>query len=217
MLGQGGFAWVYEGIDLTLEKMVAIKILRPSLKDQEQSSKARFFREARIGAMLTHPDIARVYDFGTDGDHAYLIMERLEGHSLAREIWNNGPLSAARAYHLTLHVLHALAHVHEKGTIHRDIKPSNLFLVYPGEFVERLKIVDFGIAFSHHESSSRLTKTQEVLGTSLYLAPEYIDERLVTPAIDVYQVALTFVEMLTGVPLHGEERTDELVLPRVLG
>lgn len=202
-IGQGGFAKVYEGQHLTLNTPVAIKVLKAREDAQlYEQAKQRFEREAHVLARLHHPNLVKCHDIGSvdSGEH-YIVMEYLSGHTLDRELWLHGAMEPQRVHKLMLLALDALTEAHQQGIIHRDLKPSNLFLTQPQRVSETMKIVDFGIAFLYDQNVERLTHTGGFIGTPAYVAPEYVRERIVTPAMDVYQMALIYIEMLTGQPL----------------
>ena len=202
-VGEGGFAEVFEASDTKLGRRVALKILKhhpdPS---QRQLAGRRFFREAKLAAQLTHPHVITIFDYGqTEDARPYIVMEYLEGKPLSRHLWQHGPMHPERAYKLFLQMTHAIATAHHKGVIHRDLKPSNIVIVHEDTHLESVKVLDFGIAFFFEDALTRLTSTGQFLGTPEYLAPEYIGEREITPALDVYQLALILIEMLIGRPL----------------
>lgn len=226
ILGAGGFATVYKARQISVDRLVAIKVLELYLDEEEEQERrdfeTRFSREGQVMASLHHPGVVRVFDFGfTDNTkQPYLVMELLEGHSLAVELRERGRMAPARVLPLICESLEALAYVHRQGIIHRDIKPANFFLIHPGTADEAIRILDFGLAAIEEDEGGRLTKTGEMLGTYHYMAPEYIVSKTITPALDVYQVGLLLVELLVGRPavqaesqfqclnLHVEGRLD---------
>jgi serine/threonine-protein kinase len=146
--------------------------------------------------------VVTVFDHGfLEGSHQpYIVMERLNGWDLEEELVNKGgAMSPDRTLRLFIPCLDALALAHSQGVVHKDLKPGNLFITDPGERRELLRILDFGIAHLGREGDARLTGTGRVLGTPAYLAPEYIAEQKVSPALDVYQMGLILVETLSGV------------------
>ena len=205
-IGEGGFAVVYEAVHATLGYRAAIKLLKPRDDDElSEQVRERFLREARLMAQLEHPDLVHLYDYGLTPDgQPYIVMEFLTGHTLTRELWHHGAMKPLRAHRLMCRALHALELAHRAGIIHRDLKPSNLFLRYVGEPIESLCVLDFGIAFI--EQQARLTRTGEYIGTPEYSSPEYVRARHVSPALDVYQMGLIFIEMLTGRPVVDTEQ-----------
>lgn len=194
LIGRGGFGVVYEATQITVDAPVAVKLLTHCSDDPEQ--RARFLLEARTAASINHPNIIQVYDYGVAlGTHPFIVMERLQGHDLAAELTQRGPLTPERALRLLALALDALGEAHNSGVVHRDLKPSNLFITWPETRRESLRVVDFGIA---RLLDTQITRTGHTVGTALYMAPEYIERQLVTPALDVYQVGLILVELLTG-------------------
>jgi serine/threonine protein kinase len=210
-LGTGGFAQVFEAFDDNIERPVAIKFLNlHSTQTDPNASEnilARFKREAKLAAKIQHPNVVNIYDFGVVGQHKnipYIVMELLSGHDLEEQVFERGPMEPARALPLFVPCLEALGEAHKLGIVHKDLKPSNLFLANPGQRTESLRIVDFGIAHIRNASEGRLTATGQILGTPQYLAPEYIDSQVVTPAFDVYQMGLILVETIIGKPVVDE-------------
>jgi serine/threonine protein kinase len=216
ILGRGGFAIVYRATQLNINRTVAIKVAmindRTSATDIE-----RFMREAHAAASLQHPNTVTVHDIGVLANGSpYIAMEPFVGRNLKRELRKNGPLSPARGVPLFINALDALAAAHEAGIIHRDLKPENLILTHPGKRTEALKIIDFGIARLHDSENVDLTGSA-LLGTPAYLAPEYIKDHKISPAIDVYQMGLILVELLTGQRVVSGENTFQCVLAHVNG
>lgn len=196
-LGAGGFATVYDAHHMTLDRPVAIKVLDVTgITDPNYTE--RFTREARICAQIDHPAVIRIFDFGQLPEGApFIAMEKLVGHDLEVELKKNGPLTLQRMLRLFVPVLEGLGKAHAAGVVHKDLKPSNLFLVHPATANERLVILDFGIA-RVMDAKTQLTQTGSFAGTPAYLAPEYIQSQVVTPALDVYQMALIITESLSG-------------------
>ncbi len=196
VLGRGGYAVVYRALQVNIERFVALKVLSlgPAVDGDDIE---RFLRAARLAARIQHPNAVTIYDVGRLGDGApYIVMEPFIGRNLKRELRHGGPLAPERCIRLFLGCLDALAKAHEAGVIHRDLKPGNLIVTDPGTSSEALKVIDFGIARLRDEQTSMTGSG--LLGTPSYLAPEYIREHLVTPALDVYQMGLILVEALTG-------------------
>ena len=191
VLGRGGMAVVYLARDDELERPVAIKVLARHLAD-DPVFRDRFLREARLAARLSHPNIVQIYDAGEDHGDPYIVMECVEGRSLADELESSGALDPARVVDLGLQVCAGLEHAHAAGLVHRDIKPGNLLL---GER-DTVKIADFGIARA--AETTRLTQMGSVLGTAAYLAPEQALGEEVTAAADIYSLGCVLFECLTG-------------------
>ena len=207
-LGAGGMGEVYKARDPKLDRMVAIKVLAPSLASAGDLL-ARFEREAKAVAALNHPNILGIYDFGTEGEHAFAVMELLEGETL-RTQFKDGSLTPRKATELAIQMAHGLAAAHDKGVIHRDLKPENLWVTREG----RLKILDFGLAkqmvpMGHGSESylataavspGRVLHTEEgmILGTMGYMSPEQVRGEVVDARSDIFSFGVVLFEMLTG-------------------
>ncbi|MBQ9396508.1 MAG: serine/threonine protein kinase [Proteobacteria bacterium] len=200
-LGVGGFATVYKARHLTIDRDVALKVMDLK-KGVDPSYSQRFFREAKIAAKIHHNNVVSIYDFGhvSETGQPYIAMEMLHGHDLSHELKVAGPLSPKRMYVLFRPVLEALGQGHGLGIVHKDLKPENLYLVDPRGQHELMKVLDFGVARINSNEVAKLTSAGQLLGTPRYLAPEYIKQQIVSPAIDVYQMALIISEALTGIP-----------------
>ncbi|MGB2875981.1 MAG: serine/threonine-protein kinase [Gaiellaceae bacterium] len=192
-LGHGGMASVHLALDTELDRHVAVKLLAENLSGDE-AFRARFLREARLAARLSHPNVVGVYDVGEDGGRPYIVMEYVEGETLADVMSARGRLSPDEARGLVLQACHGLAHAHDAGLVHRDVKPQNLILRPDGT----LKVADFGIARA--AEATALTQPGTILGTAAYLAPEQALGQPVTAATDVYAVGAVLYELLTGRP-----------------
>ena len=209
VLGRGGFATVYRGEQRGLDRPVAIKMLDPVLDEgKRQRFLKRLEREARIAANVSHPNVVTIYAHGLHEatQQAWMVMELLDGHDLDQELKSAGPMDPARALRLLLPCLDALGDVHAQGVIHKDLKPSNLFVVHPRRsYKEMLRLLDFGVARIAQGDITQLTAVGRFMGTPKYLAPEYIRSEQITAAVDVYQMGLILVEMLTGEPVVDVE------------
>ncbi len=216
-LGRGGMGEVWAAFDETLQREVALKVLRVDSPDPV--ALARFEREVRATIELTHPNTVRVLDVGvTDDGLSYYAMELLEGETLAMLMRRERILSPARAVHFALQAARALAEAHARGIIHRDVKPENLFVARAGEELDHLKVLDFGIARlerSEAEGASALTKTGMVAGTPHYLAPEVIEGANASAAADVYALGVALYEMLTGRSPFGTAEGPSLLFAHV--
>ncbi|WP_315096183.1 Stk1 family PASTA domain-containing Ser/Thr kinase [uncultured Cellulomonas sp.] len=200
-IARGGMATVYLAVDRRLDRDVALKVMHAHLAEGTSGSDfiARFRREARTAARLTHPGLVGVYDQGVDGETSYLTMEYIDGCNLRRHIGERGALTVADALRIGESVLDALAAAHRVGLVHRDIKPENVLLASDG----RVKLADFGLARAVTEVTSTTTGT--VLGTVAYLAPELVTRGLSDARTDVYAIGILLFEMLTGrQPFTGE-------------
>ncbi|MEU3186260.1 protein kinase [Streptomyces sp. NPDC006923] len=191
-LGRGGMGEVWRARDEVLGRPVAVKLLREQVADA--AAIARFQLEGRTAARLSHPNVVTIYDTGTEADRGYLVMELVEGRSLAEELRANGPTPPARAARIGGQVAAGLAAAHHQGVVHRDVKPANLLLA-PDDTV---KISDFGIARFADHSTAGLTLNGQVIGTSAYLAPERALGRPAGPAADVYALGCVLYELLTA-------------------
>jgi serine/threonine-protein kinase len=196
-IGSGGAASVYCADDLRLRRRVALKVLHPELAD-DQRFVERFRHEAWTAASLQHPRIVAVYDRGEwEGAH-YIAMEYVRGRSLRALIEQEAPLPPSRAIELTVEVLEAAGFTHRRGIIHRDLKPENVLVDDGG----RLKVTDFGIACP---GPSDNTGTGSVLGTASYLSPEQALGGVLTPASDLYSIAIILYELIVRrVPFEAE-------------
>ncbi|MBK8692328.1 MAG: serine/threonine protein kinase [Deltaproteobacteria bacterium] len=202
-IGRGGMAVVYEAEHRGLQKRVALKVLHTPVEPSEQ----RFLREGLAAARIHHEHIVEVHDTGILDGTAYLVMERLQGESLAAFVRREGPLDAARVADLLLPVVSALATAHDAGVVHRDIKPENIHLSRSrrGEVVP--KVVDFGLARLNalDGDAQRLTGSAALVGTVTHMAPEQVlDPEAVSAASDQYALGVVMYECVTGqLPVKG--------------
>jgi eukaryotic-like serine/threonine-protein kinase len=200
-LGRGGMAEVRRGLDLRLDRKVAVKRLRTELA-ADPAFQERFRREAHAVAILNHPGIAAVFDSGEETDPGtgvrvpFIVMELVDGTTLRSILQDSGALPVRRALEITNVVLHALAHSHASGIVHRDIKPANIMVTANGD----IKVMDFGIARAATETTSGLTGTSMVVGTAQYLSPEQAQGASVDLRSDLYSVGCLLYELLTGRP-----------------
>lgn len=190
-LGEGGMAVVYKGYQQSLNRYVAIKVLRQELA-QDEEFVARFRREALAVADLDHPNILHVYDAGFVQGMYYIVMAFVDGGSL-RDLVSQGPLEPEYALSIASQVADALHHAHQRGIVHRDVKPNNILLSRDG----RPLLSDFGIAKALHESTG-LTRTGMSIGTPEYMAPEQIQGQKVDARTDIYALGIVLYEMLAG-------------------
>jgi beta-lactam-binding protein with PASTA domain/tRNA A-37 threonylcarbamoyl transferase component Bud32 len=205
LIARGGMASVYLATDTRLERRVAVKVMHPHLADDPDLA-ARFEREARASARLSHPDVVSVYDQGTDGSHAFLVMEYVPGATLRDVLRDRGRLELDEAFAVMDHVLAALAAAHEAGLVHRDVKPENVLLTADG----RVKVADFGLARA--VAGTTVTTTGSVLmGTAAYLPPEQVERGISDARTDVYSAGVMLFELLTGSPPFRADNTYALL------
>ncbi|HYJ74612.1 MAG TPA: protein kinase [Kineosporiaceae bacterium] len=196
-IARGGMATVYLALDRRLDREVALKVMHSHLADDQQFT-ARFIREARSAARLSHPGVVAVFDQGEDDGLLYLAMEYLQGRTLRQVLGELGVLTPGEALDVVEPALEALAAAHAAGIVHRDVKPENVILTDDG----RVKVADFGLA----RAASALTSTSGVLmGTAAYMAPELIADGVTDARGDVYAVGVMIFEMITGrQPFSGD-------------
>ncbi len=209
-IARGGMASVYEATDIRLDRTVAIKVMHAGLGDDDDFA-ARFVREARAAARLSHPNVVAVYDQGDDDGTVFLAMELISGHTMRDTIFKESPMPPAKALALMEPVLSALAAAHRAGLIHRDVKPENVLIADDG----RIKVADFGLAKAV-SSDTQHTATQGVLiGTVSYLAPELVVEGTADARADVYAAGILLYELLTGKKPHEGETPIQVAYKHV--
>jgi serine/threonine-protein kinase len=192
-IGQGGMAEVLRGFDPALERTVAIKILLPPF-DRDAGFVARFRREAQAAARLSHPNIVGVYDTGADGDTEFIVMEYIEGRTLASFLAGGGRPTPMQAVELSEKIASALAAAHAQGIVHRDIKPANVMVTREGA----VKVMDFGIA--RIQSDATAPQTSSVIGTPAYFSPEQAQGLPVDARSDIYSLGCVLYELLSHRP-----------------
>ncbi|MFI7386863.1 Stk1 family PASTA domain-containing Ser/Thr kinase [Streptomyces sp. NPDC049813] len=190
----GGMATVYRAVDTRLDRVLALKVMHPSLAT-DVSFVERFIREAKSVARLAHPNVVGVFDQGADGAYVYLAMEYVAGCTLRDVLRDRGALRPRAALDILEAVLAALGAAHRAGFVHRDMKPENVLIGDDG----RVKVADFGLVRAVDTVTST---TGTLLGTVSYLAPEQIEDGTATPGVDVYACGVVLYEMLTGAKPH---------------
>ena len=192
-VARGGMATVYTGFDTRLDRIVAIKVMHQALAEDE-AFVARFHREAKSAARLSHPNVVAIHDQGADAGRVFLVMEHIDGGTLRDRLKAEGRLTPAAALDIMEQVLSALAAAHGAGLVHRDVKPENILIGADG----RVKVADFGLARAIETTG--MTTTGLLIGTVSYLAPEQVVSGRADPRSDVYSAGIVLFELLTGAP-----------------
>jgi serine/threonine-protein kinase len=193
LLGEGGMAFVYKAKDMQLERIVAIKTLKPNYVEQTTFVE-RFKREAQTAANLNHPNIVQIFDWGIE-EEPYFVMEYIEGNTLTSIISNKKTISLSDILFIGAQVANGLQAAHTQGLVHRDIKPGNI-MITPGG---KVKVTDFGIV-SIQDDESDITKTGSILGTASYISPEQAQGKAVSVGSDLYSLGTVLYELITGNP-----------------
>lgn len=216
-VGSGGMGAVYKALQPEMNRMVGVKILHPKLANRKDLV-SRFRREARAMSQLTHPNTVKVFMFGElDDGSLYIIMEFLEGKNLNQTVRADGPFPPERALPILIAACGALDEAHKAGIIHRDLKPENIFLVQAGGLKDFPKLLDFGLAKvgerQMRPGSVILTQEGMVFGTPEFMSPEQAQGKTLTPASDVYSLAVILYEVLTGkLPFDAKSAMDYIQL-----
>jgi serine/threonine protein kinase len=209
IVGRGGMAVVFKAHHMLMNKTVAIKVLRPNLAS-EGVTLQRFKNEAQAASSLDHPNVVTVHDFGvTPEGQPFLVMDFLEGKTLAETIKANGSLSLERFFEVFSQITSVLEHAHKKHVVHRDIKPSNIVIEADG----KAKLLDFGIAkiVSPEGQGLDLTRTGDVFGSPLYMSPEQSNGQKVDERSDIYELGCVMYEALAGHPPFAGDNIYELI------
>lgn len=207
-IGDGGVAVVYKALDISLEREVAVKILRPEMADNEEVL-TRFRREAHAAAKLNHPNIVQIYDTGVEGSTYYIVMEYLPEPDLKRIVKEYAPLPLRKVLEVSIQCARALAYAHKQGLVHRDVKPHNILFTDDG----RVKLSDFGIAAAAGEAG--LTDSGLVLGTAYYISPEQAQGAPATAQSDIYSLGVVMFECTTGRPPFSGSTPAEIAAKHV--
>ena len=194
LVGAGGMSSVYRAHDELLDRHVALKILHPTYREDEDAVE-RFLREAQAVARLSHPNVVTVIDRGEEDGHQFIVFEYVDGVTLKDHLVRQGPLPVDEAVRIAIDVGEALAYAHGQGIVHRDVKPQNVILNGDGA----AKVTDFGIARSV-DVDKGVTQTGTVVGTGDYIAPEQASGQPAVPGSDVYGLGCMLFELLTGSP-----------------
>ncbi|GGY84405.1 serine/threonine protein kinase [Streptomyces olivaceoviridis] len=202
-IAAGGMATVYRALDTRLDRVLALKVMHPTLA-ADGTFVERFIREAKSVARLDHPNVVQVFDQGTDGSYVYLAMEYIAGCTLRDVLRERGAVQPRAALDVLEPVLAALGAAHRAGFVHRDMKPENVLIGDDG----RVKVADFGLVRSVDTVTST---TGAVLGTVSYLAPEQIEQGTTDPRVDVYACGVVLYEMLTGAKPHSGDSPAQVL------
>ena len=202
IIGQGGMAVVYKAKCHRLNRLVAIKVLKPELAD-DADFRRRFHDESQAVAMLSHPNIVSVYDVSKGGDLEYIVMELIDGITLKQYMERRGQLNWREALHFITQIMKGLSHAHSRGIIHRDIKPHNIMILRDGS----VKVADFGIACLAARNGQTLAG-REALGSVHYISPEQAKGERADERSDIYSAGVVLYEMLTSrLPFEGTARS----------
>lgn len=198
LIGVGGMADIYKAKDITDDRTVAVKILKNEFAASEDFLR-RFRNESKAIALLSHPNIVKIYDVGFTDKIQYIVMEYIDGITLTEYIARQGVLKWRDAVHFTTQVLRALQHAHDRGIVHRDVKSQNVMLLSDGT----IKVMDFGIARFNRETDK--TMSEKAIGSVHYISPEQARGEMTDEKSDIYSVGVMLYEMLTGEkPFDGE-------------
>ena len=197
LIGSGGMANVYKAKCHRLNRMVAVKILKSDMAENEEIRR-RFRDESRAVAQLSHANIVSVYDVSSSGDTEYIVMELIDGITLKQYMERRGQMDWRESLHFIMQIMRALEHAHSRGIIHRDIKPQNIMVLRDGS----VKVADFGIACLQNNAQ---TLTQDALGSVHYISPEQARGEHIDARSDIYSAGVVLYEMLTGrLPFEGD-------------
>lgn len=220
-IGSGGFSVVYRAHQESMNRFVALKVLKSSASSNKQTVE-RFRREALFASYLSHPNTIRLFDYGhTDDGMCYIAMELLEGQDLADVLQFGEPVGLSRVWSILFQCSQSLAEAHRIGVIHRDLKPENIYLVPREDGSDFVKVLDFGVSkavgdFANHDTGFKASLTQKgtVFGTPLYMAPEQAMDQELSAASDVYALGHIAYEMITGKAAYSAELTAMDVMLR---
>lgn len=213
ILGKGGMGSVFRGRHLQLRKDVAIKFLDGNY---DLAQVKRFDLEARAAAQLRHPNLVSVTDFGTTPSGTpYIVMDLVDGVTLADLLKYSGRLSWRRAVKFFIQMCNAIEHAHERNIVHRDLKPGNIVVTNCGEENESIKIVDFGLAKIITDDQNRITQTGEVFGTPDYMSPEQCNGGTIDFRSDIYSLGCVMFECLSGATPYGADSAFSIIYKHI--
>lgn len=207
IIGEGGMALVFKAKDLRLNRLVAVKIMREDLMDDEEF-RSRFYAEAHAVAMLSNQNIVAVYDVSQNPDIEYIVMELVDGITLRQYMDRRGALAWREVLHFSTQIARALAHAHERGIVHRDIKPQNVMMFRDGT----AKVADFGIAALENEIYEN---NGQAIGSIHYIAPEQAKGENPDARSDIYSLGVVMYEMLTGKKPYEGETIGEIAVKHI--
>ncbi|HEY9715465.1 MAG TPA: serine/threonine-protein kinase, partial [Chroococcales cyanobacterium] len=214
VIGHGGMGVVYKARHALMDRIVAIKMLQANLISDSMSVK-RFQQESKAASRISHPHVITVYDFGISPQgQPYIVMDFLQGLSLADVIKNEGQVSVERTIKILSQACDALDHAHKQGVVHRDLKPTNVVLINYDDDQDFVKVVDFGVAKLMEQSGAegqRLTQAGEVCGSPVYMSPEQCTGLELDARSDIYSMGIVIYETLTGkLPLLGKTMVETM-------
>lgn len=209
-VGEGGMGAVFKAMDKNLDRLVAIKALHPTFTTNQEVTE-RFKQEARVQATLVHPNVVNLYNFFEESGFFYIVMEYIEGETLAARIRRTGLLPPQVSIPIFEQILNGLSFAHAKGIIHRDLKPSNILI----DSANNAKIMDFGVAKIIGDRS--MTKTGTKMGTIYYMSPEQVlGQKDIDGRADIYSLGITLFEMLTGRLPFKTEGSDFVIMQQIV-
>ena len=214
-VGKGGMGAVYLATQEPLARPVAIKVLHGTADD---TTVARFQREARLIAQLQHPHIVGLIDFGEDNGRLFLVMEYIDGESLTALLTREQPLDPKRVVDIALQIAEALAVAHDMQVVHRDIKPDNIMVLATAGGQDFIKMLDFGVAKIKRDGEAQNTvetKAGLIVGSLRYISPEQVENGEITPRTDIYSFGCVLYEMLTGRRVFLHDNTTECAIAHI--